>query len=104
MIDTPGFDDLNRPDIGILGCIVDYLRSDTRLWVLAVIYLHRINDKRITGTSLLSLRIFQDFCGEHFYQNVVLATTMWGTVPKELSRQLEDREAELNGPDVFWEI
>ncbi len=67
-----------------------------------MIYLHRINDRRITGTSLLNLRIFQDFCGEHFYKNVVLATTMWGTVPKEVFPQLEDREAELNGSDVFW--
>lgn len=102
MIDTPGFDDLDRPDNGILESILDYVRPGRGLRVLAVIYLHRITDNRITGTSLLGLRIFQDFCGEHFYQNVVLATTMWDAVPEESFLRLENREAQLNGSDVFW--
>ena len=102
LVDTPGFDDLNRPDASSLGSIVDYLQSNPRLRVLSIIYLHRITENRITGTSRLSLRMFQSFCGELFYQNVILATTMWGVVPEKLLPDLERRETELNKSDVFW--
>ena len=46
--------------------------------------------------------MFQNFCGEFFYQNVILATTMWGVVPEKLLPDLERRETELNESDVFW--
>ena len=102
LVDTPGFDDLNRPDVSVLKSIVDYLRYNAHLQVLSIIYLHRITENRITGSSRLSLRMFQDFCGECFYQNIVLATTMWGVVPEKLLPDLARREKELNDSNVFW--
>ena len=52
---------------------------------------------RMTGTSRLSLRMFQGSRGEHFYQNVLQATTKLGggVVPIKLRPDLERRETEL---------
>lgn len=102
LIDTPGFDDEKLPEIEVLDSIGKYLQSNTQLRILAVIYMHRITDKRVTRTSRLSLDMFQAFCGQHFYQNVILVTTMWGVVPENIVPQLVQREAELNDSNVFW--
>jgi len=102
LVDTPGFNDLERPDMEVLGSIVEYLRKERQGNIVGIIYMHRITDKRILGSSRMNLRMLQALCGEHFFQNVVLATTMWGTVPKKILPDLETREAELNGSTVFW--
>lgn len=86
----------------VLDSIVRYIKSDPLLQVIGVIYMHRITDKRITGTSRLNLRMMRALCGEHYFQNVVLTTTMWNTIPTELLPDLKKREAELNQSAVFW--
>jgi hypothetical protein len=50
----------------------------------------------------MNLKMLKALCGEHFFQNVVLTTTMWGTVPAKVIPDLEAREAELNGTPAFW--
>ena len=86
----------------ILDTIVKLLQSDPRLRVVAVIYLHRITDNRITRPSRMNLRMLEAMCGEHFYQNVVLATTMWENTPENLLGKMKQREDELNHSRAFW--
>lgn len=40
-------------------------------------YLHRITDERMDGGAVRSLKLFRNICGENFYQNTVMFTTMW---------------------------
>jgi hypothetical protein len=102
LIDTPGFNDFTRPDMDILDSIVKYVQTKAHSQIAGIIYLHRITDKRITGSSRMNLRMLKALCGKHFFQNVVLTTTMWGTVTAKVIPDLETREAELNGTSAFW--
>lgn len=86
----------------VLSTIVTYVNSSPRLRIVGIIYMHRIIDKRVTATSRMNLRMLQALCGEHFYQNVVLTTTMWDTAPVGLLADLERREAELNASSAYW--
>jgi hypothetical protein len=101
MIDTPGFNDLRRPDTEVLQSIVDYINARKQK-VIAVIYLHRITDKKITGSTKINLRMLRAVCGEHYYQNVKLVTSMWGTVPQASIEATVHREVELNTSPDFW--
>jgi len=103
LIDTPGFNDFTRSDMDILDSIVKYVQTKAHGRIAGIIYLHRITDKRITGSSRMNLRMLKALCGEHFFQNVILTTTMWGTVTAKVIPDLETREAELNGTPAFWE-
>jgi hypothetical protein len=91
LIDTPGFDDTNLTDTQVLTTIAAYLSNmyikDIRL--SGIIYLHRITDVRLGGSALKNLSMFKKLCGEDFYSNIVLATTMWGN---------------LTGPSLFEEV
>ena len=102
LIDTPGFDDIQRPDMEVLEAIVRYIQREQSPRVIGIIYMYKIIEKRITGAAARNLRMLQALCGEHFYQNVVLTTTMWGTVPSAVFPELETREAQLNGGKAFW--
>ena len=102
LIDTPGFDDMQRPDMEVLDAIVRYIQGEQSARIVGIIYMYKIIEKRITGAAARNLRMLQALCGEHFYQNVVLTTTMWGTVPAAVFPELEIREAQLNGGSAFW--
>jgi hypothetical protein len=65
-----------------------------RVVLAGVIYMHRISDIRMTGTSRRNFRIFRKLCGEDALKNVVIATTMWGKVDME---EGETRERDLHG-------
>ncbi|TID14201.1 hypothetical protein E6O75_ATG09280 [Venturia nashicola] len=41
-------------------------------------------------------------CGEHYIQNIVVATTMWGTIPSTSMEEALAREAELYTSKSFW--
>jgi len=57
-----------------------------------LVYVHRISDTRVGGTSQRNLRMFRKLCGTDSLKNVVIVTTMWDKVtPEEGSR----REQEL---------
>ena len=101
LIDTPGFNDPGTSDIDVLEALVSFLADDT-YHVIGVVYLHAITDKKITGTTRLSLRLLREICGEHFYQNIVLATSMWDSVPHESLHSTIDRESLLSASKDFW--
>ncbi|KAL4062284.1 hypothetical protein V8B97DRAFT_2026873 [Scleroderma yunnanense] len=60
--------------------------------ITGFIYLHRISDTRVGGTSKRNIRIFQKLCGQDSLKNVVIVTTMWDKVTPEEGLQ---REQEL---------
>ncbi|KAF8858760.1 P-loop containing nucleoside triphosphate hydrolase protein [Acephala macrosclerotiorum] len=102
LIDSPGFDDTTRPDMEILASIVSCLQDRRHPPLVGIIYMHRITDKKLTGASRMNLDMLRALCGEHYFQNVLLVTSMWDTIPT--SRPLieyESREAELRSAE-FW--
>jgi hypothetical protein len=79
LIDTPGFDDTNRTDTDVLKDIAGTLTSlyAQQIKLSGIIYLHRITDVRLQGSALKNLSMFKKLCGDDFYPQTVLATTMW---------------------------
>ena len=106
LIDTPGFDDTHRSDTDVLTDVACFLSTwyQNRILLTGIIYLHRITDPRMAGSALKNLSMFQKLCGEHYFNNVVLATTMWGSLQGEgLSTATgEERERELVLNPRFW--
>ncbi|KAK0727536.1 hypothetical protein B0T26DRAFT_747848 [Lasiosphaeria miniovina] len=102
LVDTPGFDDTYKTDTDILRDISDWLNRsyETRVLLSGIIYLHRISDARVGGSSMQNLRMFKKLVGEDNLSNIVLASTMWGMVP-DLNVAVA-REAELQNKDDFW--
>ncbi|KAK4082901.1 uncharacterized protein Triagg1_1791 [Trichoderma aggressivum f. europaeum] len=101
LIDTPGFDDTSRSDVEVLQNIAvwltDSLKQDIKL--SGIIYLHRIIDVRMAGSTLRNLSMFKKLCGEEAYSSVVLATSMWSQVDEATGTQ---RERELIETKKFW--
>jgi len=101
LIDTPGFNDQKRPDTELLKSIVDYIRQQ-RFGITTVIYLHRITERKLTGSTILNLRVLRAVCGEHYLQNIVLATSMWATIPAQEMDDTVKREVQFNTSPAFW--
>ena len=93
---------MQRRDMEVLDAIVRYIQGEQSARIIGIIYMYQIIEKRITSAAARNLRMLQALCGEHFYQNVVLTTTMWGTVPSAGISEIETREAQLNGGSAFW--
>ncbi|KAF2174954.1 hypothetical protein K469DRAFT_684828 [Zopfia rhizophila CBS 207.26] len=106
LIDTPGFDDTQISNVDLLqkiasALITMYADNDIRFGGL--IYMHRITDQRVAGSSLKSLRIFENICGEENFPNIVLVTTMWNLLgPRNGYKMGEDRETTLKMKDEFF--
>lgn len=103
LVDTPGFDDSSRDDMEILKSIAGYLGSRGRPSISGIIYLHRITDNRMTGTSAVNLQMLKKLCGELFYPHVTLVSTMWDKIPNEDMHVLaRNREQQLIESD-YWD-
>ncbi|KAJ6013527.1 hypothetical protein N7540_008118 [Penicillium herquei] len=106
LIDTPGFNDTNRVDLEILKSITTYLTylQEADIQLAGIIYMQRITDRRMTGASFLNLQMFQAFCGEKYFPQVVLVTSMWNTIRDNNAAQQEllSRERELAATPQFW--
>ncbi|KAK1757205.1 P-loop containing nucleoside triphosphate hydrolase protein [Echria macrotheca] len=101
LIDTPGFDDTTRTDTDILKEIATWLKKsyDSKIQLTGIVYLHRILDNRVGGSGTSTIEMFKELCGESGLSSVVLATTMWDTVPLD---KAEEREEELKTTPEFW--
>ena len=64
-----------------------------------VIYMHRISDVRMGGTSRRNFRLFRELCGSESLCNVLIVTTMWSGVDPKLG---ETREQELMTSDDLF--
>lgn len=106
LIDTPGFDDTNRSDTEVLRDVAFFLAQIYKRKILlsGIVYLHRITDTRMAGSSVRNLEMFKALCGDDAYKHVVLATTMWGQLRKYgLSYETEvQRESELSQRPEWW--
>ncbi|KAJ3525844.1 hypothetical protein NMY22_g10407 [Coprinellus aureogranulatus] len=101
LVDTPGFDDTKKSDTDILKMIAQFLTHsyEEGKKLAGVIYIHRISDFRVGGTSSRNFSMFRKLCGDSTLKNVVVMTNMWGEVSKELG---EARERELASEDEFF--
>lgn len=101
MIDTPGFDDTERSDTEILTEMSRLLALQYEIGIKlkGVIFLHRITDVRMQGTSMKTLQICRKICGTDALKNVILVTTRWDDVDRALGAR---REEELRSE--FWKF
>jgi hypothetical protein len=98
LVDTPGFNDTTKSDAQILEYVSVFFSAlySKKIMLAGLIYLHRISDNRMEGSSLLNLEVFQKLVGGEALQNVVLATTMWDTrLTIEAVQEATAREEEL---------
>lgn len=104
LIDTPGFNDTSRSDVEIfkeIAFILGAIRK-ANVKVAGIIYLHRISEPRITGSSLKTMRIFEALCGRRCFPNVVIVSTMWEGLSPEQYLIAEEREKTLKEKEDFW--
>ncbi|KAK7033302.1 hypothetical protein R3P38DRAFT_3504057 [Favolaschia claudopus] len=90
LIDTPGLE-----DTATLTQIA-YTKGKK---LAGVIYMHRITDIRTSGLCMRNLKMFRQLCGEQALRNVVIVTTMWGDVAREVG---EAREKQLASDEHFF--
>ena len=103
LVDTPGFSDTTKSDTEVLLGISTWMSSNYSEGKLlsGIIYLHRITDVRIDGTSLKNFKMLQKMCGPNTLQNVFLTTTQWSNVDQALGEQREDN---LSHEDFWGEL
>ena len=80
---------------------VDWLASTYRAGqkLSGILYLYRIDETRMKGSSLRNLSMFKQLCGDQFYKNLTLGTTYWSIVSRSVA---ESRENELKENMAFW--
>lgn len=101
LIDTPGFNDTDRSDVETLRVIATYLSASysRNVFIHGIIYLHRIADNRMSGSSKHNVDMFKALCGYSTYSNVAIATTFWNQQERQT---FEQREAELRDNSEFF--
>ncbi|PPR07081.1 hypothetical protein CVT24_010982 [Panaeolus cyanescens] len=94
IVDTPGFNDTHRSDVEIFTRISEWLqqRFTNQVYLSGLVYLHRISDNRMSGTTLKNLQIFEQICGKDCFDKITLATTMWDDVEPDIG---DHREKQL---------
>ncbi|KAG1740794.1 P-loop containing nucleoside triphosphate hydrolase protein [Suillus paluster] len=99
LVDTPGFDNTFLSDTEILRRIAVWLASSygVDMKLAGVLYLYDICQARMLSTSRRNLDMFRRLCGENAEMNVILVTTKWGEVNKDVG---ERREQQLKSS--FW--
>ena len=105
LVDTPGFDDIEMSDYQILHAIAAWLENSCEKGQLlsGLVYLHRINNTRMSGSAVRALHLFQRICGEDNYKNVILATTFWNKI-EHCKQEGIDREERLLANEGFWKL
>ncbi|KIM23084.1 hypothetical protein M408DRAFT_28197 [Serendipita vermifera MAFF 305830] len=103
LIDTPGFDDTEKPETEVLDSLASYLRdlhgADKK--VTGILYLHDISSKRMGGMARKNFELFRKLCGTKALKNVIIVTTMWDQVDSQVGAA---REEELKTDEGFFEL
>lgn len=94
-VDIPGFSDTERNESETVHYISKLLLKVPD--ITGILYLHRISDDRMLGSSVRHLRVFHAFCGSSCMRNVLILTTHWDRTPREVG---EARENELR--EHYW--
>ena len=83
--------------------LVDWLTSTYRSGqkLSGILYLHRITDARMRGSSLRNLNMFKELVGDEFHKNLTLGTTCWSLVDLQVG---QGRQEELKTNSTFWKV
>ncbi|KAJ5273274.1 hypothetical protein N7478_008399 [Penicillium angulare] len=103
LVDTPGFNDTYRSDFEIFSEIAFILSQIYRrgLKIAGILYLHRISDNRISGSTLRNFKLLETMYGMDAAHRVFLVTTMWGS-SKDEQCEAALRESRLLTTRQFW--
>ena len=101
LIDTPGFNDSSVRDVDILNDLAGWLAKSYQesIRLNGLIYLHGIQDARMTGSDRMHLTVFKRLTGLENMSHVVLATSFWDVTDHAKG---EHRENQLITRDDFW--
>ena len=79
LIDTPGFDDTDRPDAETLGLLGTWLSASYAggVPIDGVIFLQRITDVRMGGSGVRNIAMLKAMCDLQSYSRFAVVTTMW---------------------------
>ncbi|KAH7334358.1 P-loop containing nucleoside triphosphate hydrolase protein [Rhizoctonia solani] len=93
--DTPGFDDSEKKPAEHLAliavCLSElYESAQHKPHIHGVLYVHRITDNRMTGSSITNLRVFRKLIGPHVFKNLVFVTNRWTAPPDPKHIKFED--------------
>ncbi|KAL8761938.1 MAG: hypothetical protein Q9184_001988 [Pyrenodesmia sp. 2 TL-2023] len=107
LLDTPGFDDPSISDTSVLqsiaSCLADIseglLFPNLAAQISGTIYIHAINEPRMTGSMMRNLSMLRLLVGEGNMEHCVLGTTKWGLEEPDVA---EGREAELIQTRDYW--
>ncbi|KAL9116167.1 MAG: hypothetical protein Q9227_000537 [Pyrenula ochraceoflavens] len=101
LVDTPGFDDSSGLDDNVVEEILSWLKASMGEGLLlnGLVYLHRINDPRISGTARSNMRLFRKLCGDENLAKVVLGTSFWTNVDNTTGQK---REKQLLADPALW--
>ncbi|KAJ5729237.1 uncharacterized protein N7483_003745 [Penicillium malachiteum] len=103
LVDTPGFNDTYRSDFEIFSEIAFILSQIHRqgMKTAGILYLHRISDNRVSGSTLRNLNLLESMCGLDAAPRMFLVTTMWDST-KEETYEATLRELSLLSTRQFW--
>ncbi|KAJ3578444.1 hypothetical protein NPX13_g2123 [Xylaria arbuscula] len=107
LIDTPGFNGTWQSDDDILREIAFILSKVFvhNYQVIGVLYLHRISDNRISGSTLRGFRMLEKICGFATAPRIFLVSTMWNQLHENIAarREAEARMVELRITHDYWQ-
>ncbi|PPQ69142.1 hypothetical protein CVT24_000008 [Panaeolus cyanescens] len=96
LVDTPGFDVVDKSDAENLEIITKWLQSTYKKQILltSLVYLHRITDIRHDAGAKATMDILKGLAGSKAFKRTTLVTTMWNDLRDEelgvdRERQLE---------------
>ncbi|KAG6916086.1 hypothetical protein DXG01_008515 [Tephrocybe rancida] len=94
LVDTPGFDDTHLSDSEVLRRTAVWLAQSysANMTLAGVIYLHDISRPRLLGSFQKNLEMFNKLVGRDAIRNVVIATTHWGVILKEVDHRANHEE------------
>ncbi|CAE6454096.1 unnamed protein product [Rhizoctonia solani] len=101
VVDCPGFNDTELSETEILRRLADFLiKSYTeKQKIVGFLYVHKISDTRVGGTSFRHMNMFKALCGTDAFKNVIYVTNMWSEPPTEDEMLRED---ELRHSEEFF--
>jgi hypothetical protein len=105
LLDTPGFDNELRADIAtqqVLLWLEHYYSSGQNPENTIILYLHSIGQPRLYGSIRRSLEAFKSLMKPKTWSRIVLGTTGWTAMEKEMPGMAAKRESELLSSSRFW--
>jgi len=92
MLDTPAFNDVDRPESDVLRSISNFLGATYSRGVKlsGAVYLLQISATRMSGQSLRSLSLWMSVCGENNFNALVLVTTYWDRGDRDMYLRREE--------------